>query len=728
MNFWRASKRVSHESSDLPDAEVSARHSQLIEELHVFVLASFAVAEPVYSRLSERLSFLTDLGIGWTAILLMQLILSICLPAGCVFAARLLGLMSHAGALIIRRGTLLIFLVLWLLPMCKRVDFLSGAGVVLVALLCTTGLAIGYRRLPVLRKVTTIASMGVVLFPSLLFYQVIRDHESLLPKIKIIGGNTRTPVVMVVFDEFCGQTLMTPDRRIDRHRFPHLAALAKQATWFRNAVSVHDMTEQAVPAILSGKYPSTRIGPRVMECPQNLFSVLNALGGYEFAIFEPVSRLGTTRRNVTRGKQAGLGSQLALLAESLSRVYLFHITPNEYTPLLPLIPRVWFGIEEFRDVDPTLRRGVIRYGWGKNRSGQFAHFLRTFHQTSSPTLHFMHVLLPHVPWCYFPSGKRYLPDDEDWSLLELNTKGTAGVAWSSDEQEAIFHQRRYLLQLMYLDSLVGKLIEQLKAENLFDRSLIVITADHGISFRDNQPRRKVTSGNLDEILSIPLFIKVPGQTEEEIDDRTVESVDILPTIADVMGLQLQQPVDGRSVRSPDFFERVEHRYGDFDNRKSYPSRLINTSTARIELRSRFGESSEVGALDRIGPAPELIGQQVTSLPLNHGRSVTLELIHDSRRDQAVEPQLIPALYEGRVLSPSVLAEGPVLIAVAVNGTICGVTRTYLQPGALDQWAILLPEAAFEKSPWDIQFFRVTGTSDKWTLTACRMIEAKPRAE
>ena len=39
-------------------------------------------------------------------------------------------------------------------------------------------------------------------------------------------------------------------------------------------------------------------------------------------------------------------------------------------------------------------------------------------------------------------------------------------------------------------------------------------------------------------MSVPLFIKLPGQTEGRIDDRNVESVDILPTIADVLGISI----------------------------------------------------------------------------------------------------------------------------------------------------------------------------------------------
>ncbi|MDA1015942.1 MAG: hypothetical protein O3A00_15980 [Planctomycetota bacterium] len=60
---------------------------------------------------------------------------------------------------------------------------------------------------------------------------------------------------MVVFDEASGLSLMDENREIDATLFPNFSALAKQATWYRNATTVHQFTANAVPAILTGTYP-----------------------------------------------------------------------------------------------------------------------------------------------------------------------------------------------------------------------------------------------------------------------------------------------------------------------------------------------------------------------------------------------------------------------------------------------------------------------------------------
>ena len=56
-----------------------------------------------------------------------------------------------------------------------------------------------------------------------------------------------------------------------------------------------------------------------------------------------------------------------------------------------------------------------------------------------------------------------------------------------------------------------------------DRCLLIVTADHGVSFRAGHSRRLPDAANLSDIASVPLFIKLPGQTEGRVDDRNVES-------------------------------------------------------------------------------------------------------------------------------------------------------------------------------------------------------------
>ena len=70
--------------------------------------------------------------------------------------------------------------------------------------------------------------------------------------------------MLIVFDEFPGDTLLGPHGRIDAGRFPNFAALAGDATWFRNAHTAYDSTTKAVPLVLDGIAPAP--GHRCRSC------------------------------------------------------------------------------------------------------------------------------------------------------------------------------------------------------------------------------------------------------------------------------------------------------------------------------------------------------------------------------------------------------------------------------------------------------------------------------
>ena len=53
----------------------------------------------------------------------------------------------------------------------------------------------------------------------------------------------------------------------------------------------------------------------------------------------------------------------------------------------------------------------IRYGWTWQLGHpvrQFEAFLESIPETGKPGLNFIHIQIPHLPWVYLPSGKRYL--------------------------------------------------------------------------------------------------------------------------------------------------------------------------------------------------------------------------------------------------------------------------------------------------------------------------------
>ena len=72
--------------------------------------------------------------------------------------------------------------------------------------------------------------------------------------------------------------------------------------------------------------------------------------------------------------------------------------------------------------------------------------------------------------------------------------------------------QRHLLQAGAADKLVGEVIDRLKETGMYRRAMVVVMADHGVSFRmGSTDRRTIVPANARDIAPIPLFVKYPKQ-------------------------------------------------------------------------------------------------------------------------------------------------------------------------------------------------------------------------
>jgi arylsulfatase A-like enzyme len=99
--------------------------------------------------------------------------------------------------------------------------------------------------------------------------------------------------------------------------------------------------------------------------------------------------------------------------------------------------------------------------------------------------------------------------------------------------------------IKYLDERIGDLIEFLKKENIYQDTIIVLVADHGDEFLEHQGGGHTT--NLyNEILKVPLLIKIPGENSEKI-DRKISLIDLSPTICYLAGIDLDPSFKGKNL-------------------------------------------------------------------------------------------------------------------------------------------------------------------------------------
>ena len=696
--------------------------ARLSDALHLFVLTSFALAQPVYDRLGGRSAFLLDQNVTPQTVNLLVFLLSFALPAAIVSFEYVIFRWKPKIYDSLHAIMIFTLLVLLALPVCMRANFLSGF------MMLSAGLAAGgfglwcYFEFRRVRMIVTLAAPGILIFPTVFLVQYSAATAMTAPSVVRSASWAPVPVVLLVFDEFSGLSLMNPEREIDADRFPNFAALSKRSTWFRNAASVNPLTRLAVPAILSGKYPESDKAPGPVDVPQNLFSVLTSAGGYELAAFEPITTLAPRSLALTGQRPVGAWQQTLFLADILWRVYLFQITPPDYHVHLPKISKAWFGWNDSKRIDRTQTRGRFSYGWSDQRDDQFQHFLRCIDDSPRPAFYFGHFLLPHMPWCYLPSGHRHTEDSELGGIQCLETDGPGRSESDHDEFAVIQSQQRYLLQLMYVDHLIGQLLSRLEETGVLDRSLLIVTADHGISFRIKQPKRWLTPDTQADILSVPLFVKLPFQNTGQISDRAVESVDILPTVADVVGLQLQAPTDGWSLFETSHAQRKHLTVFDGGETRHFDPQIFQLSTMPDLLRQRFGNGSDRDAMFRIGPMPELVGQSVQSLPQGTEPRVEIELLRD-HIEVADTPNADRPCYIAGTIVSSNSAEESVVLAIAINGTIHAVTRTSQQTSSATRWSGMVPEWVFHAGQNDVRVYSVSGPDRR--LVPC-LVRDRPK--
>ena len=109
----------------------------------------------------------------------------------------------------------------------------------------------------------------------------------------------------------------------------------------------------------------------------------------------------------------------------------------------------------------------------------------------------------------------------------------------------------YDSEIFYMDSQFGRLIKMLKDRSLYDKTVIVVVADHGEGLADGVANHGWWAHRLlyQEQIHLPLIIRVPGWPTGSVVKDLVRSIDIFPTVLEVLGLQPPGPVEGVSLCS-----------------------------------------------------------------------------------------------------------------------------------------------------------------------------------
>lgn len=269
--------------------------------------------------------------------------------------------------------------------------------------------------------------------------------------------------------------------------------------------------------------------------------------------------------------------------------------------------------------------------------------------------HFPYKLPPGAPTPFQPA------DPTPGSFTYLGYPG-------KDRQKAI---NRYDNALHYVDMQIGRMAHYLEQTGQLDSTLWVITADHGEMFFDHG---MVTHGKTlyEGESRVPLLVHWPERVKPADVDEPVSTLDILPTIAALVGIPPHPAFQGRSFLNP--AEHAAEHTAIFMNIQGlrsadgivcWPWKLIVERTGRqVHLFNLEKDPRE--AHDLVGKNLRVATALVNTLETQMRAQVAYHRLHSTQRKHRYAPRLLAC--------PLLPGGGRAAIAVSRTGTTPGPAR------------------------------------------------------
>ncbi|RLM62459.1 sulfatase, partial [Halorubrum sp. Atlit-26R] len=285
----------------------------------------------------------------------------------------------------------------------------------------------------------------------------------------------------------------------DRETSPFLDELADRELAFTTAISASSHTREAVPALLSGRYPD-----------------VFAANGYRY-----VPKTVADRLSEAGFRTAGFHSN-----PYVSRAYGYDSGFDTFDDDLVLGRNRFFALAQ-----RALNKFVLNKGEYHARAAEI-------NERSLSWLDSIDDDRPFFLWSHYmdPHGPYNPPEEYSYSERELSNNDAQALYQKTIERpEDVSENERQLLidaydgEIRYLDDQLRRFFELLGDRGLVKESLIVVTADHGDAFGEHgyytHPRHLHES-----LLHVPLLVSPPNASSSKTIHEPVSTLDIVPTI------------------------------------------------------------------------------------------------------------------------------------------------------------------------------------------------------
>lgn len=299
-----------------------------------------------------------------------------------------------------------------------------------------------------------------------------------------------------------------------RNTSPNIDKLAKEGLMFTQAISQSSFTPSSIFSILTSVYPASH-------------------GVFNFGVTMNPDLVTLPEILKNRGYYLGLISGRGRLSE-------FHFPEVEkifdiYYP--PSNAEIIKADEVSRDAIKWLRA---------NKKKKF--FL------------WLYYLEPHTPYRPPPpynklfinnrvakENNKYVPIDNE-SMNRFNGyKVIPKITAVKNITNINYYISQYDGEISFVDDQLGVVFAEMKRLNLYDNTIIIFTSDHGESMGEHDFYFVHGDNLYDELLKVPLIIRYKSIGENKVINTQVQSIDIMPTILDVIGIKMPKQIVGQSL-------------------------------------------------------------------------------------------------------------------------------------------------------------------------------------
>lgn len=349
--------------------------------------------------------------------------------------------------------------------------------------------------------------------------------------------------------------------RADRPNTSNIDQLAKESIVFSNAFATGPGTPYSFPSILTSTYPLDYHGPRKIDKPRVMISDAFKWAGYFTAAFHssaylseffgynqgwdcfeeifppPKNLILSPKKGITLRKRGALFSfRLFLINCFLKLTFKF------FPPLF-----FWASYLNYRVKGFFLKEA-------EKKNGDFDEAVQNFISS------YPHKDKPLFFWVHYMDVHRYNDSLKKTNLSFSEYLGITLPGFVSDYYSSanIFFKKfskKYLLSssiklydgaVREVDRKIGELLADFKKKGLYENSVVCLASDHGEEFLEHQGADHITDKLYNELLKVPLLIKIPGRKPETVAHK-VSLIDLASTLLSLAGINPPAAFKGQNL-------------------------------------------------------------------------------------------------------------------------------------------------------------------------------------